>query len=89
MHPIRGRSIVVAVHRRHYVAVALLIYGTLRSPVVLAAGWGFACAMFYMAFFISLENGRTGSVMYGMGLLFALTCVGLCLSTIAARSRAA
>ena len=63
-----------------YIAVALLVYGALRSPLILAAGWGFACAMFYMAFFISLDEGRTGPVLIGMGALFGLTILGLALS---------
>ena len=63
-----------------YIAVALLFYGAFRSPRVLAAGWGFTCAMFYMAFFISLDAGRGGAVMLGMGGLFALTILGLALS---------
>lgn len=71
-----------------YIAVALLLYGAWRSPGVLAAGWGFACAMFYMAFFFSLEAGRTGPAMLGMGALFALTGIGLGLSLAAALQRA-
>ena len=71
-----------------YIAVALLLYGALKSPRILAAGWGFTCAMFYMAFFSSLDAGRGGSVMVGMGLLFALTVVGLALSVYAAQRQA-
>ena len=42
-----------------YIAVALLLYGALRSPLILAADRGFACAMFYMAFFVSLDAWRS------------------------------
>lgn len=72
-----------------YIAVALLLYGAFRSPPILAAGWGFACAMFYMAFFVSLEAGRGGPVMLGMGLLFALTVLGLASSVVAASRQTA
>ncbi len=68
--------------------MALLLYGALRSPQVLAAGWGFACAMFYMAFFVSLDSGREGPLMIGMALLLGLTILGVVLSVVAARSRA-
>jgi hypothetical protein len=63
-----------------YIAVALLLYGAWRSPRVLAAGWGFACAMFYMAFFFSWRPETNDLVLFGMGALFALTIVGLLLS---------
>ena len=66
-----------------YLAVALLVYGALRSRRVLAAGWGFACAMFYMAFFLHIELGQTPTLLLiGMGAMFAVTIVGLCLSLI-------
>jgi hypothetical protein len=68
-----------------YIAVALLLYGALRSPRVLAAGWGFACAMFYMAFFLTLQAGQRGPLLVGMGALFAVTVVGLAL-VVASRS---
>lgn len=67
-----------------YLAVALLVYGSLRNPHVLAAGWGFTCAMFYMAFFDSWEAGHSGPVFLGMGLLFGITIAGLALSLVAA-----
>jgi hypothetical protein len=68
-----------------YIAVALLLYGAWRSPRVLTAGWGFTCAMFWMAFFFSWELGAERWILAGMGFLFALTIVGLTLSVIAAR----
>jgi len=70
-------------------AVSLLLYGALRSPRVLAAGWGFSCAMFYMAFFSSVDAGRGGGVMWGMSALFALTVLGLVLSVVAGARRVA
>ena len=68
-----------------YIAVALLVYGSLRNERVLMAGWGFACAMFYMAFFASWANGSSGFTFTGMGLLFAMTVAGLLLSLRAAK----
>lgn len=66
-----------------YLAVALLVYGALRSPRVLAAGWGFACAMFYMAFFLFIEGGQTPTLLsIGVGAMFAVTVVGLGLSVV-------
>jgi hypothetical protein len=68
-----------------YVAVALLVAGAHWSPRVLAAGWGFACAMFYMAFFVAAqEPGTPRPLLAGMGAMFGLTVVGLGLSLVGA-----
>ena len=73
-----------------YLAAALLVYGALRSPRALAAGWGFACAMFYMAFFLHVEEGRTPALLLtGIGAMLAATIVGLGLSLVAAMRRSA
>ena len=72
-----------------YIAVALLLYGAFRSPRILAAGWGFTCAMFYVAFFVSLEEARSGPVMVGMGSLSGLTLLDLILSIVACLRRTA
>lgn len=64
-----------------YIAVGLLLYGSWKSHRVLAAGWGFACAMFYMAFFLSWELGEAPTlILVGMAALFAWTIIGLILS---------
>lgn len=63
-----------------YIAVALLLFGAWRSPRVLTGGWGFACAMFYMAFFSSWQEGRPLPLLAGMGVLFAVTIIGFLLS---------
>lgn len=63
-----------------YIAVVLLLYGAWRSPRVLTGGWGFTCAMFYMAFFSSWDQGRAPSLLIGMGAMFGITIVGFALS---------
>lgn len=63
-----------------YIAVALLVYGALKSNVVLVAGWGFTCAMFYMSFFMSFEIGQVAFVIFAKGMLFSITIVGLVLA---------
>ena len=63
-----------------YIAVAMLVYGALRSNVVLVAGWGFTCAMFYMSFFMAFELGQDTLVILGKGVLFSLTIAGLVLA---------
>lgn len=92
-----------------YLAVALLMGGAVailwrKSPrgiALLTAGWGFACAMFYMSFFGHLsdlqENNTAALVQTNaesavpepwltviIGVLFAITIVGLVTSLIAA-----
>jgi hypothetical protein len=87
-----------------YIAVALLLYGgvrTLRSGAraglpALAGGWGFACAMFYASFFSHLQ--RFGEPDRGpddptvltavIGVLFAVTIAGFALA-LAAGARGA
>jgi hypothetical protein len=63
-----------------YIAVVLLLYGAWRSPRVLTGGWGFTCAMFYMAFFSSWYQGTSPALLAGMGTMFAVTIVGFILS---------
>lgn len=79
-----------------YIAVALLLAGARAAlrPAgrtdVLAGGWGFTCAMFYMSFFSHLESlGRGegdhgpiehGGLTFAIGFLFAVTVVGFALS---------
>ncbi len=83
-----------------YIAVALLLYGglrTLRRGVeaglpALTGGWGFACAMFYASFFSHLQHldqPDRGPVeqlplTIVIGVLFALTVVGFALALAAA-----
>jgi hypothetical protein len=67
-----------------YIAVALLLYGAWRSTRILAAGWGFACAMFYMAFFSVWDRGAPALLLAGMGSLFIITVLGLLLSVSSA-----
>lgn len=90
-----------------YIAVALLLWGaaavlwkpTARGLPVLSAGWGFACAMFWMSLFGHIaENARSGVPMsldgvasatdepmltIIIGVLFAITVVGLATSLLA------
>jgi hypothetical protein len=85
-----------------YIAVALLAGGwyatRTRRPggaTLLAAAWGFTCAMFYMSFFGHVERlGQAGRgpiderpLTAAIGLLFAVTVVGLAssLRTVAPR----
>jgi hypothetical protein len=65
-----------------YIAVALLLVGAVWSRRVLAAGWGFACAMFYLAFFSTWERGGGWLLLLGMGALFAVTIFGLALTLL-------
>jgi hypothetical protein len=74
-----------------YVAAALLVVGGAlalrRGPIhVLAGGWGFACAMFWMSFFghygdlLKAAGGadvREQKLTLVIGIMFALTIVGL------------
>lgn len=79
-----------------YVAATLLVVGgllALRGPVErwLTAGWGFACAMFWMSFFghygdamkagaeVSVREQRLTLI---IGLMFGITVVGLVLSLL-------
>lgn len=63
-----------------YLAVALLLVGAFRSNVVLVAGWGFTCAMFYMSFFVGIELEQDAFVVSAKGVLFAITIAGLLLA---------
>ena len=82
-----------------YIAVGLLLWGWLAvrrgqagAYSVLAGGWGFTCAMFYMSFFSHLA--QLGSPDHGpiehraltaiIGILFAITVIGFA-STLNAR----
>ena len=93
-----------------YIAVALLMWGAIavlwrpeaaRGLPVLTAGWGFACAMFYMSFFGHINEIMQSGVAIAatnaqsaldepwltviIGVLFALTIVGLIASLMAER----
>ena len=86
-----------------YIAVALLLYGGLRTQrrgaaaglPALAGGWGFACAMFYASFFSHLEHfgepdhGPVDSVQLTVtiGVLFVLTIAGFALALLAGARR--
>ena len=61
-----------------YIAVGLLLYGAFKNKKILPIGWGFTCAMFYMAFFLMWEQ-KAGLVVTGAGTLFFITIVGLLL----------
>lgn len=61
-----------------YIAVGLLLYGAFKEPKLLPIGWGFSCAMFYMAFFLMWQQ-NLGLVVVGAGILFLITIVGLLL----------
>ena len=71
-----------------YIAAGLLLWGALsQSRVVLAAGWGFSCAMFYMAWFLTVREGKASAfIVVGMGILFAITIVGLALTLMPRRN---
>ncbi len=64
------------------VSVVLLLYGAFSSPTILAAGWGFACANFYRASFVSWGTSGLSWVLVGLTLLFGITIVGLCLTIV-------
>jgi uncharacterized membrane protein YadS len=85
-----------------YIAVALLLYGGRvalrdRSAAPLCAGWGFTCAMFWMSFFSHLESLNekgTGPIESHtlttvIGVLFAITIVGLALSLVGSQREGA
>ena len=65
-----------------YVSALLLLYGALWSPQILAAGWGFACANFYRAFFVSFGTSGLSWVLVGLTVLFSITILGLGLTVI-------
>ena len=77
-----------------YVAAGLLVVGgaiALRggSRHWLGAGWGFACAMFWMSFFGHLEGVLQGGVTLResrltqiIGAMFAITVAGLIFSLL-------
>lgn len=69
------------------IAVLMLLYGAFSSSRILGAGWGFACANFYRAFFISLGTSGLSWVVVGLTLLFGITVLGLGLTIIAALRR--
>jgi hypothetical protein len=90
-----------------YIAVGLLLWGAAavlwrpseRGLPVLTAGWGFACAMFYMSLFghiaelqasgveVSLTNMESAvdepMLTIIIGVLFAITVLGLVTSLLA------
>ena len=82
-----------------YIAVALLLYGGVRTQrrgaaaglPALAGGWGFACAMFYASFFSHLQHlgepdrgpDDPTALTAVIGALFALTIVGFALALLA------
>lgn len=69
------------------IAALLLLYGAFFSSRILAAGWGFACANFYRAFFISLGTSGLSWAVVGLILLFCITVLGLGLTIISALQR--
>lgn len=83
-----------------YVAAALLVAGGVavvrgRSERVLAAGWGFACAMFWMSFFghygDMLETGgqvsaREQRLTVIIGVMFGVTVLGLVAALLGKRA---
>jgi len=84
-----------------YVAAALLVVGGVtairRGPIHwLTAGWGFACAMFWMSFFGHYEGvlklgaqvgAREQRLTLIIGVMFGLTVLGL-VTALAGRRRA-
>lgn len=70
-----------------YTSVVLILYGAFFSPTILAAGWGFACANFYRAFFVSWGTSGLSWVLVGLTLLFGLTLLGLGLTIVSALRR--
>lgn len=82
-----------------YLAALLLVIGGFaalngRGAAWLAAGWGFACAMFWMSFFSHYEgvlqaaevSAREQRLTMIIGGLFALTAAGLVLSLAGRKS---
>jgi hypothetical protein len=88
-----------------YIAVALLLYGgrlalpgrARRVTAPLGAAWGFTCAMFYGSFFGHLETlNEKGSgpieshtLTAVIGVLFAITILGLVLAIVGSQREAA
>lgn len=90
-----------------YIAVGLLLWGaaavlwrpSTRGLPVLTAGWGFACAMFWMSLFGHIDEMSSSGVPMSLdgispatdepmltiiiGVLFAITVVGLVTSLLA------
>lgn len=90
-----------------YIAVGLLLWGaaavlwrpSARGLPILTAGWGFACAMFWMSFFGHIDEVMSSGVAVDLtnaqsavdepvltiiiGVLFAITVVGLVTSLLA------
>ena len=66
----------------------ILRRGYVGGPALLAAGWGFACGMMWMAFFLIRDEATLDPdkfdliVLYGAGILFAWTLLGLGLSLV-------
>ena len=83
-----------------YVAAGLLVLGGVavlrgRSRHWLGAGWGFACAMFWMSYFGHLEgllggdvDARERMLTQIIGAMFAVTIAGLVLSLLSRERRA-
>lgn len=81
-----------------YAAAALLLYGGIaalnrRGTGWLAAGWGFACALFWGSFFGHYETVREGIVREPdeeqltliIGIMFAITVGGLAATLVGLR----
>ena len=80
-----------------YVAATLLVIGgvlALRKTTThwLSAGWGFACAMFWMSYFSHLEgvlaktaDAREYRLTMIIGAMFVVTIAGLVLSLLGKR----
>ena len=68
-----------------YVAAGLLLGGALYSARLLAAGWGFTCAMFLMALLASIEAGRPALLLAGMTAFLLIATLGLVLTLRAPR----
>lgn len=73
-----------------YVAAALLVVGGVavvrgRSVILLAAGWGFTCAMFWMSYFSHLDGLKAAVAVDAkelqltriIGVMFVITIAGL------------
>jgi hypothetical protein len=59
------------------ISALLLLCGALFSSTIRAAGWGFACASFYRAFFLSWGTSGLSWMLVGLTLLFGFSIVGL------------
>src|SRR5262245_42794187 len=61
-------------------AVAMLWYGAWRSPRVLTGGWGFACALLYVAVLISWIGRWPPLTLAALVALLTLSIVGFVFS---------